>query len=287
MTTTTAAAPVATTEDNGAPRPFRRGPYLLQVVRTERLTPSLLRVILGGEELAEYPADAAGAHIKVLVPRPGQVKPLLPVLGEGRPKWDAPQEERPFMRTYTVRWVDNKRRELALEFVLHDHGGPAASWAQNAKAGDWIAITGAGRQVEFPAACDWHLFVGDSTALPGIAARLARLPDDARGVVLIGVHDANEAFDLRHPVGIEVRWLAHADAPDGGELAAAACALDIPPTAAVYAAGEAAAMTRIRSHVRQTLGLPREQVYVLPYWKMGANEETYHHQRHEFMDADA
>jgi len=288
MTTSTATAPVAQSEETARPKgEVRRGPLLLQVVRTEQLAPSLLRIILGGEALADYPADAAGAHIKALIPRPGQEKPHLPVLGEGRPRWEVPPEVRPAVRTYTVRWVDTVKQELALEFVVHDHGGPAATWARNAQPGAWIAISSAGSQVEFPATCDWHLFAGDPTALPGIAARLERLPADARGVVLIEVADASEKFDLAHPAGVEVRWLLQSDSVGrGSPLADAVLALDIPATAAIYAAGEAASMNTIRNHVRQTLGIPRDQVYVIPYWKQGANEEVYHNQRHEFMDAD-
>ncbi len=81
MTTPTATAPVAQTEQS-APAP-RRGPFLLQVLRKEQLSPSLVRIILGGESLVDYPADAAGAHIKVLTPRPGQEKPHRPMMSNG------------------------------------------------------------------------------------------------------------------------------------------------------------------------------------------------------------
>lgn len=288
MATSPAAAPVAQNQDTAQPKSGeRRGPLLLQVVRVEQLAPSLLRIILGGEALADYPADAAGAHIKVLIPRPGQEKPLLPILGEGRPKWDVPQEERPSLRTYTIRSVDTAKQELALEFVVHDHGGPAATWARNAEPGAWIGISAPGSQFAFPANCDWHLFAGDATALPGIAARLERLPENASGVALIEVADAGEIIELSHPVGIHLQWYSLAEVAAGrSPVADAVLALNIPATAAIYAAGEAASMSTIRNHVRQTLGIPRDQVYVIPYWKQGANEEIYHNQRHEFMDAD-
>lgn len=288
MTTTTATAPVAQAEQTApASSAPRRGPLLLQVVRTEHLAPSFKRIILGGEALADYPDDAAGAHIKVLVPRPGQERPPLPTLGEGRPRWEVPPGERPFVRTYTIRSVDVAAREVALEFVIHTHGGPAATWAQNATPGDWIAISTPGSPFHFPAHCTWYLFAGDPSALPGIAARLETLPAGAQATVLIEAPSADEAIELPHADRFTVRWLTQ-DRSASGEspLVEAVRALTIPPDAAIYAAGEAASMTEIRTHVRQTLGIPREQVYVLPYWKQGVNEETYHEQRHHFMDAD-
>lgn len=269
------------------PSPYR-GPYMLQVVRTEQLAPSYLRVVLGGESLASYNPESAGAHLKLLVPRPGQEKPFLPIVGEGRPKWEVAPEERPFVRTYSIRSIDVEQRELTIEFVLHHHDGPAASWARNAKVGDWVAVSASGSRHEFPAHTKWYLFAGDATALPSIMALIERLPASAEGIVLLEVANEGEIIAGLDTSPLPVRWLLREDAESPATfLLDAIRAVEVPVEhAAVYVAGEATEMSAIRAHFRQTLKMPREQVYVLPYWKRGDAEEAYHAQRHVFMDED-
>ncbi len=58
-----------------AERPARasRTPHTGVVVRTERLTPHMQRVVLGGEGLARVSADTCTDHyVKLLFPAPGR-----------------------------------------------------------------------------------------------------------------------------------------------------------------------------------------------------------------------
>ena len=58
-------------------------------------------------------------------------------------------------------------------------------------------------------------------------------------------------------------------APPGDDLVGYVTTLDVDPEARVWAAGEAAAMQRLRKHLFDQVGLPRSQAVVRGYWKQG------------------
>ena len=51
---------------------------LLQVREVSRLTPKMVRVVLGGEALAGFVSAAHDDHVKLFFPQPGHDKPVLP-----------------------------------------------------------------------------------------------------------------------------------------------------------------------------------------------------------------
>lgn len=138
--------------------PARSAPRLLHVQRTQDLAPNLRRVFLGGPQLAGFPSDSAGAHIKLMLPLPGQHEPVLPTLGADGPIWP-PAEIRPITRTYTVAAIDTQRGELAVDFVLHGDNGPASRWANAAQPGAAIGVAGPAAPPRFFAAADYFLLL--------------------------------------------------------------------------------------------------------------------------------
>ncbi|MEH6709090.1 MAG: siderophore-interacting protein [Alloalcanivorax venustensis] len=55
-----------------------------------------------------------------MIPRPGQTEIPLPPFG------DAPPEERPIVRTYTLRHFDSEHGEVVVDFMMHADHGPAS-----------------------------------------------------------------------------------------------------------------------------------------------------------------
>ncbi|WP_027348687.1 siderophore-interacting protein [Halotalea alkalilenta] len=272
----------------GSPAPRKkRAPSLFEVLRTERLSPRMIRVVLGGEGIDAFDENAYAAHIKLMLPRPGQREPSLPTLGEQGPVWP-PASQRPIVRTYSVRACDRDKGELVVDFVAHGDEGPASRWALAARPGDRIGIAGPGGPMPMLKPADWTLLAGDMTALPAIAAMLERLPEDARGCALIEIPDPAERQELRHPSGVELRWLVReAKSPSESRLLLdAAIALDIPSQASLFAwvGGENAAVIALRDHLRDRHSLRKPMLYAVPYWKYTLDEETYHQERHRVMD---
>ena len=63
------------------PRP---APRILEVLRTESVTPNMKRVVLGGGDLSDFPKNHESANFKLLIPRPGQTEIPLPPLRDRR-----------------------------------------------------------------------------------------------------------------------------------------------------------------------------------------------------------
>lgn len=93
------------------------------------------------------------------------IKFMLDGDGDG----DGPGAE-PVRRDYTPRHHDAAARELTLEFALHGEGS-AAQGAAQATVGQRAVIGGPRASFIIPLDCDWHLLVGDETALPAIHRR--------------------------------------------------------------------------------------------------------------------
>jgi len=223
----------------------------------------MVRVTFAGKELADFTVGLPAASVRLLLPSPGEPELVIPtwngnefLLSDGR---------RPVIRTFTPRRV--RSEELDLEIVIHD-GGAASAWAQVAAPGDPAAISGPGRGYEIDG--DGFLLVGDETAIPAISQLVEHLPASASVEVYIEVAEPEARVDLPDHPGLAVEWhdLPPGVSP-GDTLVAAVGRADLSPDTHVWAAGEAAAMQRIRRHLFDDRGLSRARATVRGYWKIG------------------
>lgn len=254
------------------PKP-KRIPRNVTVRRVADLGPHFRRVTLGGPELAGFPDDSHGSYIKLLIPK--ATPPETQAVGA-----DSSEAEH-FVRTYTVRHHRPGDLELDLDIVLHTTGenthaqpGPGAAWAASAAPGDAIALTGPGNATFADPAADWFLFLGDLSAYPAICANLERLPQDARGTVLIETPGPLEGLPPREH--FDFRWVAPADDPAESALAAAARALPWREGRPfVWAAAEFDQMKQLRHHFKRERRLTSNDLYISSYWKQGLPEEAH------------
>ncbi|GAA0489134.1 siderophore-interacting protein [Streptomyces sp. NPDC046215] len=267
-----------------ADRPVRKKPQLNRalVQRTERLTPHMVRVVLGGEGLADFGAGEHTDHyVKLLFPVPGVAYPEpfdMEVI-----RRDLPREQWPSTRTYTVRSFDRAARELAIDFVVHGDEGLAGPWAAGVEPGAEVFFLGPGGGYAPDPAADWHLLAGDESALPAIAASLERMPAGARVHAFVEVADAAEEQRLQLPEGIEVTWLHRSGAPVGEALVKAVCALDFPAgDVQAFVHGEAGFVKELRRHLRVEREVPRERLSVSGYWRRGHDEDGWQASKREW-----
>jgi NADPH-dependent ferric siderophore reductase len=59
-------------------RRVRQKPRLAEVIRVERLTPHMVRIVLGGHELEGFMTRGPAEHLKVNFPPVGESKVTLP-----------------------------------------------------------------------------------------------------------------------------------------------------------------------------------------------------------------
>ncbi|OLT43613.1 NADPH-dependent ferric siderophore reductase [Saccharomonospora sp. CUA-673] len=248
----------------GRSRPVMRA----QVLRTERLTPHMIRIVCGGDGLASFrPNDCTDSYVKVLFAPDGVHYP------EGTDLADVPADRRPRMRTYTVRSFDTDARELVLDVVHHGDQGLGGPWAAASGPGDEILLVGPGGGYAPSPEADWHLLAGDESALPAIATALETMPDGAAAHVYVLVSDETEQQPLVTKADAHIHWLHRRR---GDDLVAAVRALDWPEgQVQAFVHGEAGAVRDIRRYLLGERGIAREWTSISGYWRRGADDEQW------------
>jgi NADPH-dependent ferric siderophore reductase len=242
---------------------------LLQVTRVQTLNPHFVRVTLAGNDLADFTSASFDDHVKVFFPAPGQTKPDVPKAGPNGPEFD-PAKPRPVARDFTPRRFDREARELDLDFAMHE-AGPATAWAAQAAPGQYLGIGGPRGSFVIPHAFDWHLLIGDETALPAIARRIEELPEGTRVAALLEVADPSARIELNTRAALHVQWRYRNEAEHpGGALLLALRETVVPEgDGYVWAAGEATLMREVRKLLVNERGIDKRRIRASAYWKRG------------------
>ncbi len=217
----------------------------LQVRQVQPLGPGFLAITLGGEELEGFTSLSFDDHVKLL--------------------FEAAPGAEPVRRDYTPRHFDPVRRELTLEFALHEQGA-ATDWARQATPGQRLAIGGPRGSMIIPTDYAWHLLAGDATALPAISRRLQELPAGAQALVLVQVGSTDDRRTWHSAAAVQTQWVS-----DSSAWLAALRALPLPAGEGfAWCAGEAQVMAQARAILVHEKGVPRDKQRVSAYWKRGA-----------------
>ncbi|GJF14481.1 siderophore-interacting protein [Mycolicibacterium cyprinidarum] len=274
--------------------------HTFEVVRTEQLTPHMIRVVLGGSGKGTgfdtfTPLESTDAYVKLVF-----VDDVV----------DAEALERPLtlesfatldhtVRTYTVRRTDIERREISIDFVVHGDHGVAGPWATAASPGQRIFVMGPSGAYAPDRGADWHLLAGDEAALPAISAALEALPDTAIGKAFVEVAGPEDEIDLIAPVGVDVAWIYRGGRADligddgAGDHAPLIAAVKetawLPGQVQVFIHGEAqAVMHNLRPYIRNERGVDAKWASSISgYWRRGRTEETFRQWKRELAEAEA
>ena len=178
--------------------------------------------------------------------------------------------DRPVRRRYTIRALDPERRLLTLDVVRHA-GGPGERWVAAARPGDRIEGIGPRGKITTSAAADWHLFIGDESALPAMFAMTEALPPDRPATLVLEIPGESDEQDLAAGVTTRISWLHRLGAPAGDPSALAAEAAEIellPGRGHAYLFGEATVVSRLREVLAER-GLGQDQISPKAYWGRG------------------
>ncbi len=219
-----------------------------EVAESDRLSPNVQRITLTAPELADFSYD------------PGQDVMLL-VAADG---------VRPVRRRYTIRSLDPAGPTLTLHVVLHGDG-PGERWVRSAHPGDRIEGIGPRGKITTSATADWHLFIGDESAMPAILAMTESLPADAEATLVIEVPAPADEQQPLEPARTRVSWLHRLGGPAGDpdRLVRQAAEVDLPPGHGhAYLLGEATVVSGLRE-VLASRGLSQDQISPKAYWGRG------------------
>ena len=245
--------------------PSRERPrHSATVVSTSWLTPTMVRVVF---DAGPAPADLfADSYVKLM-------------FGDA-------------LRAYTARaWSGT---ELTIDFVVHGDEGLAGPWAASAVAGDSLEFVGPGGEWLPRASADWHLFVGDESALPAVASgldALLALDPEAKALVFAETGAAGEQYPLPAGPGVTVTWVTRDGARYGEKLVAAVMEALLPEgDVDAFVHGNAEMVRPLRRYLLRDRALPREHVSISGYWRAGLTDEGWRASKREFnaaMEAEA
>ncbi|MGH3968581.1 MAG: siderophore-interacting protein [Mycobacterium sp.] len=273
--------------------------HTFEVVRTDELTPHMVRVVLGGSGFDTFtPSEFTDSYVKLIfapddVEVTGLPHPLTLDSFTG-----LPAEKQPVIRTMTVRRADPAAREITIDVVVHGEHGAAGLWAVDADPGQPAYLMGpSGAYAPDPTA-DWHLFAGDETALPAIGVALEALPDNAVGQVFIEIAGPEDEIALRAPDGVRVNWIYRGGRADlvpeerAGDHAplieAVQTAPWLPGQVHVFIHGEAqTVMHNLRPYIRKDRDVDAKWASISGYWRRGRTEELFRVWKKELAEAEA
>ncbi|MFL4475953.1 siderophore-interacting protein [Paeniglutamicibacter sp. MACA_103] len=253
-----------------APVPRRRMPgsqVVMEVLRVERPSRSMVRIVAGGEGFDDFESNgAADQYVKLYFANPALG--LLPPYDMRALRKTLRREDFPVSRSYTIRRHDPVARELAIEFFIHDPAGPASGWAAAAQPGDQLVLSRPKGKFRPDPKAEQHLYAGDDAGIPAIAAALEMLPRTASGRVFLEVEGPEDEQEFDLPLHMELTWLHR-----NGEPAAVSSLLpnalrDTPAphgSVEVLALGGRNAVRDIRK-LASHWDIEQRRVHVSSYW---------------------
>lgn len=240
------------------------------VQRTQPLTPTLVRVTLGGAGVADFlSTDVGDEYVRLFFPHgadPTDVSLPVPdgdwwVTPEGAPQ--AP------MRTYTISGARPDVAEVDIDFVLH-LAGVAGPWAAGARPGHVLGLNSPTGLYSPHDQTRWQVLVADLTGLPAAARIAAEVPDGIRTRIVIEVPDAADQIDLEVGEHVEVTWVTggNGHGPSTlGQIVRSIVDARLPlDEGYIWVAGETVALRDVRKYLRRELGLPATHFKVVGYW---------------------
>lgn len=232
----------------------------LEVLRVTDVTPKMRRVTLHGPDLTGFISLGTDDHVKLIFATTPEEQAALENFVPGSPS-DGPK---PVMRDYTPRRYDPASGELDIDFVLHGEG-PAATWAEQAKPGQFLHIAGPRGSMIVPDIFDSYLLIGDETALPAIARRLEELPANRSALVVVEVADQGEQQVFDSQAQVDVIWIVRGEQ----NLLDVTRRLEMPE-GKLYAwvATESGLSRKLRRVLLDEFGLEEEFVKAAGYWRV-------------------
>ncbi|WP_407975864.1 siderophore-interacting protein [Brucella pseudogrignonensis] len=255
--------------------PYVEDYFFGEAIIVERLSPSLIRVVLkveDGERLV--PSGHPDEWVRLALKPDAQTPVTLPVKMENG-KWGRPDGSQHCPnRPYTIRRWNPATCEITIDIVVHEDG-VAASWAMNAKIGDVVGICNPEGRFWIPKGSQWLLMLTDITGIPAVGRVLEELPEGFRAIVHVEVPSEDDRQVIATKADALVTWHAchglKPERPGYTELPRIARTITELPEGSdyIYIAGEARAVSDCRKHFRDVLGFDKNRIDAIGYWIEG------------------
>ncbi|MEU3290045.1 siderophore-interacting protein [Streptomyces longwoodensis] len=260
----------------------------IQVTDITHITPRMARVTFEADQLDDSVGLSPDQQLKLCFPRSGQERPLLPKQSDDATGWyqaflAIPEDERPWMRSFTLRRRVPGTNTIEVDFVLHGDNGPASAWASSARPGDRLGMVGPSALYAGPVAladsitsADWLLIAGDETALPAIGTLLEALPERTRAQVYVEIAERAEQQVFRTVGDVTLHWLYRDGTPAGHSeaLINAVRGAEFPPGRPfAWLAGEAGVVRTLRRHLVNDREFDKRAIDFSGYWRLKLTQD--------------
>ncbi|HYI58669.1 MAG TPA: siderophore-interacting protein [Microlunatus sp.] len=241
--------------------------YRADVREVLALTPNMIRIVFGGEDLRRFATSGdPDERLVVVLPRPGERETPAPVR-QPDGTLDYPADDEPEIRSYTVRRFDADKPEMVVDFVRHV-GGLAATWAIQAGVGDVVYLSPAKGWYAPPSDARWQLLLADMTALPALGRIVESLPAEMSAIAVTEVTAELDRQELTSAADVTYTWVTGGNGHGPSRLLAALQELELPEGPGyIWFAGEAAESRAVRKYVRHELGWATDRFTIIGYWR--------------------
>lgn len=182
------------------------------------------------------------------------------------------QENNPYSAAYyTIK--SYRENEIDVWFVLHDHPGPLAIWADQVKEGSSVAIWGPRTVFSPPKETNNYLFIADETAQPAVLSAIENLHKNHSYTCLFETQNKSSRFKINDPNN-QISWIYRDQelAGEGTELIKCIERLNLnSKNLYVFGAGEAKQISSIRKILKRQFNLGTKQMSFTGYWRKLAN----------------
>ncbi|MGO3326284.1 siderophore-interacting protein [Gordonia sp. (in: high G+C Gram-positive bacteria)] len=226
------------------------------------VSPGFIRLVLTGEDFAEYadprPADA----FKAMLPDPTQpagVAVEAPTRGgDGLPRWEGLP---PVLRALSVRSFDPETHAMIVDVARHERG-VLADWLSRIGPGDSVTFSGMRTEWHLPDDVERAVLFADPAGLPALAAILESLPAEFPAVAVVSVEDGADIALLPPRDAVHVHVV-----DDLREVSADTLPhLGADGRLMGWIAAETSAVRHLRLVLRNDLGVAPTDMLARAYW---------------------
>ena len=181
-------------------------------------------------------------------------------------------------RRYSVRSLDDDQATAKL-WISTTHSGPGADWARSVSPGDPVDLIGPRGKIALDEMADWHLFVGDLTAL-GAFYRLAESVEaPGRVIFVVELDSIDDALTptLVEGIGPTAIFIERRNRPlgDPSALLAALASFEVPTGPGhAYLFGEFATVRTVKSALLDR-GFDESAIDVKAFWRAGTSNAEH------------
>ena len=247
-----------------------------------QISPDLVRLSMHSPALVGKELEFTDHYIKLLF-APEGADYAWP-FDVARIREQQPREKHPTTRTYTLINLDPETGDFDVDFVTHGDAGLAAPWARAAEVGEKLGFLGPGGAWRPAADYEHFVLAGDESAAPAISAGLKHLPAGATATAYIEIEADDRTFDLPTREGVEVNWVVRNGATHGTELSRAVREAGTPEgkKTSWFIHGVAEMIKEMRRFLFVESEIPREDVSISGYWRLGMTEDQWQSSKREF-----